>query len=65
MKLEENFNLRNHNTLAIDCYCDQFILIENLHDVEKVMPHVGKQGLFILGSGSNLVLTKNIENQAK
>ena len=61
MKVEENFNLKKHNTLAIDCYCDQFVLIENLHDIEKVMPYVGKQGLFILGSGSNLVLTKNIE----
>ncbi len=61
MKVTENFNLKKHNTLAISCHCDQFILVENLHDVEKVMPYVGKQGLFILGSGSNLVLTKNIE----
>jgi UDP-N-acetylmuramate dehydrogenase len=61
MKVEEYFNLKQHNTLAIDCICEQFILIENLHDVEKVMPYVGKQGFFVLGSGSNLVLTKNIE----
>lgn len=61
MKVTENFNLKKHNTLAIDCICDQFILVENLHDVEKVVPYVGKQGLFVLGSGSNLVLTKNIE----
>ena len=59
MKVTENFNLKKHNTLAIDC--DQFILVENLHDVEKIVPYVGKQGFFILGSGSNLVLTKNIE----
>ncbi len=61
MKVTENFNLKQHNTLAIDCHCDQFILVENLHDVEKIVPYCGKQGFFILGSGSNLVLTKNIE----
>jgi len=61
MKVEESFNLKQHNTLAIECICDHFLLIENLHDVEKVIPYVGKQGFFILGSGSNLVFTKNIE----
>ncbi|HFC30321.1 MAG TPA: UDP-N-acetylmuramate dehydrogenase [Oceanospirillales bacterium] len=61
MKVTENFNLKNNNTLAINCYCEQFILVENMHDVEKVVPYVGKQGLFILGSGSNLLFTKNIE----
>lgn len=61
MKVEESFNLKQHNTLAIECICDHFLLIENLHDVEKILPYVGKQGFFILGSGSNLVFTKNIE----
>ncbi|MCF6289252.1 MAG: UDP-N-acetylmuramate dehydrogenase [Proteobacteria bacterium] len=61
MKVEENYNLKKHNTLAISTLCEQFILIENMHDVEKVMPYVGKQGFFILGSGSNLVFTKDID----
>lgn len=61
MKVKENFNLKPLNTLSIENFCDNYILIENLHDVEKVTEFVGKQGLFVLGSGSNLVLTKNIE----
>ena len=61
MKVKENFNLKKHNTLALDCFCDQFILVENLHDVEQIVPFVGKQGIFVLGSGINIVLTKNIE----
>lgn len=61
MKVQENYNLKPNNTLAIQNHCDQFILIENLHDIERVTEFVGKQGLQILGSGSNIVLTKNIE----
>ena len=61
MKVKENFSLKANNTLAIDNQCDQVILVENLHDIEKVTDYVGKQGLYVLGSGSNLVLTKNIE----
>lgn len=63
MKIEKNFNLKNHNTFGIDVKCDTFVSftreVECLDFVQsyEVLP----EELLILGGGSNFLFTADIE----
>ncbi len=60
MKIEIDYSLKNYNTFGIDVKAAKFIevcTIEQLVDVLKTFP----EPKFLLGGGSNMLLTKNID----
>lgn len=57
MKHFENYNLRKHNTFAVDCFVKHFVCIENedeLHDLARSSLYNENKRL-ILGAGSNIL----------
>ncbi len=60
MKIELDYSLKNYNTFGIDVTAAKFIevgTIDQLIDVLKTFP----EPKFLLGGGSNMLLTKNID----
>lgn len=60
MKIQNNYNLKNLNTLSVDCYCDQFAEINSLSDLEALPRDIKITEMLILGGGSNLLLTQDL-----
>ncbi|GJM06072.1 MAG: UDP-N-acetylenolpyruvoylglucosamine reductase [marine bacterium B5-7] len=60
MKIEQDYNLKNHNTLAVDCYCDKFAEIKSLSDLEALPRDIKITEMLVMGSGSNVLFTENL-----
>jgi UDP-N-acetylmuramate dehydrogenase len=65
MKIEKNISLKNLNTFGIDVYAKQFSKFTSVDELNeffnsKVAQHT-KQHVLVLGGGSNILLTKNVE----
>ena len=61
MQTLRNQSLKPYNTFGIDVTAKQFINIETVEDLEFILRKNYASELFILGGGSNMLLTKNIE----
>lgn len=63
MLLENNKSLIKLNTFGVNCYAESFISIKNEQTLQESIHFVNKKNKkhFILGGGSNILLTKNIE----
>lgn len=65
--IKENFSLKAYNTFGIEAtaqYFSSFNSAEQLDDLlesRKFIPHYSSLITFILGGGSNILLTKNVE----
>lgn len=59
MHIQENISLKNYNTFGIDVKAKQFVEVTTLNDLIDVLTI--HKDFFILGGGSNLLLTKDIE----
>lgn len=53
-----NVSLKDYNTFGIDVKAEKFISVESLADLKEVVKE--HKDLFLLGGGSNLLLTQNI-----
>ncbi len=61
METQKNFSLKNHNTFGIEALAAEYINISSIAQLKEVLAsNVGRE-LFILGGGSNMLLTKNID----
>jgi UDP-N-acetylmuramate dehydrogenase len=60
MKILTDFSLKNHNTFGIDASADQFVAVHTIDELTQVLKENNGQQLFILGGGSNMLLTQNI-----
>ena len=60
MQILRNFSLKDYNTFGIDVRADKFIAIKEIEDLRKVLRKSYASDLFILGGGSNMLLTRNI-----
>ncbi|MCB1582840.1 MAG: UDP-N-acetylmuramate dehydrogenase [Marinicella sp.] len=60
MKIHRNYNLKHLNTLSVDCCCDQYVEINSLADLEALPTDIKITEMLVLGSGSNLLLTQDI-----
>lgn len=58
MKIEKNKNLKNYNTFNIEAFCKEYIEIENTEELNKIN---FKKDRFIIGGGSNLLITRTLE----
>jgi len=60
MRVLRNFSLKDHNSFGIDVRADKFISIENVDDLRSLLRKSYAEELFILGGGSNMLLTGDI-----
>jgi UDP-N-acetylmuramate dehydrogenase len=59
MNIQTNFSLKKFNTFGIEAYAREFISVSSVANLKEVVQL--KKELFILGGGSNMLLTQNIE----
>lgn len=61
MELLENFSLKNHNTFGIEAKAKEFIAVHSVDELREVLLDNTSKKKFILGGGSNMLLTKDID----
>lgn len=61
MQVSENISLKNHNTFGIDVKARKFISVSSLDELKNVLQQTYASEMFILGGGSNMLLTRDIE----
>ncbi|HPW90252.1 MAG TPA: UDP-N-acetylmuramate dehydrogenase [Paludibacteraceae bacterium] len=63
MKIEENYSLLNHNTFGIDVKARYFVEYHSVAELVELlqMDMVKQHPLLAIGSGSNLLFTKNFD----
>lgn len=61
MKIARNTSLKPYNSFGIDVTASRFISVTSLEDLKEVLSKNYSEELFILGGGSNMLLTKDIE----
>ncbi len=61
MTIQSNFSLKNYNTFGIEAKAKQFTAVHSLADLKNVLAKNTTEKKFILGGGSNMLLTKDID----
>lgn len=61
MQTFTNKSLKDHNTFGIDVKARKFISVETIGELESLLRNTYASELFILGGGSNMLLTADIE----
>ncbi len=63
LSVERGVNLKPYNTFALPCLAHTLVRVHSDADVRRVVndPELGRAPKFILGGGSNLVLTQDIK----
>ena len=59
MNIQSDFSLKKYNTFGIDAKAKQFIAIHTKEELATLLQN--KKDIFILGGGSNMLLTKDID----
>ena len=58
MNIQTNFSLKNYNTFGIDAKAKQFVSVSSISELKEVL--TANNDIFILGGGSNMLLTQDI-----
>jgi UDP-N-acetylmuramate dehydrogenase len=61
MQIQHNFSLKNYNTFGIEAKAKQFIAVHNLNELQTILENHKADKKFILGGGSNMLLTQDID----
>ena len=61
MQIQHNFSLKNYNTFGIEAKAKQFVAVHNLDELQAVLKNHSSEKKFILGGGSNMLLTQDID----
>jgi UDP-N-acetylmuramate dehydrogenase len=61
MKLEKDISLKPYNTFGIDVKAHQFISVQTEEELTEILKRFYASELFVLGGGSNMLLTQNIK----
>jgi UDP-N-acetylmuramate dehydrogenase len=59
MNIQANFSLKNYNTFGIEAQAKQFVSVSSIAELKEVLTE--NDDIFILGGGSNMLLTQDIE----
>lgn len=62
MKIFHNSSVKKYNTFGIDVKAKTFISVETIEDLKEVLQKNYADDLFILGGGSNMLLTRDIDS---
>ncbi|MFA5644728.1 MAG: FAD-binding protein, partial [Patescibacteria group bacterium] len=72
INIQKNINLEKYNTLKIAALAKFFCVVRNKEEIKEALiwARIKKQKVFVLGSGSNVLLSKNfsglvIKNELK
>jgi UDP-N-acetylmuramate dehydrogenase len=61
LKISHNISLKKYNTFGIDVSAKDFVTATSINELQKILK-LKPENLFVLGGGSNMLLTKNINN---
>jgi len=61
MRVESHKSLKAFNTFGIDCKARHFVSVSSISDLKEVLTQKLHPSLFILGGGSNMLLTKDVD----
>jgi UDP-N-acetylmuramate dehydrogenase len=61
MQVLRNFSLKEYNSFGIDVKADKFVSIEDPEDLKEILRTSYASELFILGGGSNMLLTGDLQ----
>ncbi|WP_447637884.1 UDP-N-acetylmuramate dehydrogenase [Flavobacterium microcysteis] len=61
MEIIDNFSLKNYNTFGIEAKAKQFVAVHSVEELQTILKENSAQKKFILGGGSNMLLTKDID----
>lgn len=62
MDILPNYPLKKYNTFGIDAKARQFVSISTLDELRTILQRHAREKKFILGGGSNMLLTKDIDS---
>jgi UDP-N-acetylmuramate dehydrogenase len=61
MQMQSNFSLKSFNTFGIEAKAKNFVAVHSLDELKTVLAEHTAEPKFILGGGSNMLLTQDIE----
>ncbi len=61
MTIQTNFSLKKYNTFGIEAKARQFVAVHTVDELKTVLCENQNQKKFILGGGSNMLLTQDIQ----
>lgn len=61
MEIQSNFSLKNYNTFGIEASAKQFVAVHSTTELKTILEENKSEKKFVLGGGSNMLLTKDIE----
>lgn len=61
MGILHNFSLKKYNTFGIEAKAKEFIAVHSVEELRKILQENALKKKFILGGGSNMLLTKDID----
>lgn len=60
MNIKTNYSLKSYNTFGIEAKAKKFVAVHTKNELIKVLRQYPNEKKFILGGGSNMLITKNI-----
>jgi UDP-N-acetylmuramate dehydrogenase len=61
MEIQSNFSLKKYNTFGIEASARQFVAVHSIAELKTILEEKKDEKKFILGGGSNMLLTKDID----
>lgn len=61
MQIHTNFSLKNYNTFGIEAKAKEFVTVHSNDELIEILQQYPTSKKFILGGGSNMLLTKDID----
>lgn len=61
MQIHTNFSLKNYNTFGIEAKAKEFVTVQSVNELTEVLQQYPTSKKFILGGGSNMLLTQDID----
>lgn len=61
MKVLDDISLKSYNTFGIDVSARKFVEVTTVEELREVLKNLYASELFILGGGSNMLLTRDVE----
>ena len=62
MNIQQNISLKSYNTFGIDVFAKHFVSVNSINELQEILKSQDHPNKFILGGGSNMLLTKDIES---
>jgi UDP-N-acetylmuramate dehydrogenase len=61
IEIQNNFSLKSYNSFGIEAKAKQFVSVHSVAELKTVLEQHKAENKFILGGGSNMLLTKDID----